>query len=618
MPSQEEYLDNLLKGIENEDTENTEASIPEEAVTAEKPEAPEPVEESTPQIDMSDMDDLLQSALDAQKEEEISGEQEEEPQSTKTGTLHPEETASMSEDEIEKLLQQSKEQAESAPEQETSESNDDLIKMLENADDEGLSDLLDQVTPQAAQKEETPAAEADTPDEDDGKRRKKRKKKEKKEKKEKAPKEKKPGFFDRFKKKPKETAENETGDVEAPMTDDQIDAEIPGAAPAENLADLASLTDSLDTSEDTNTAAASESAGAVPETADNSGTSGMDDELDALLAGAFPEQPESSADAEPASADVMDILKAAGADIVEEPEPKKEKKGFFAKLIDLFTEEDEDEEDAGQLQLSDENKKILEEMDKGGKKKKGKKEKKPKKEKQPKPKKPAKEKKKKEKPAKEDTPASPGKRLSPKKIIPIVIVCISLGAAILIVSNLLTEYMAKQTGREAYYAGDYQTCYQNLSGRDLDETEQVMYGQSESILTIRMWLREYEVFVNEDSELEALDSLLQAVRDYPTLLNYATQWNAQDDVSATYQNILDILSQKYQLSQEEAQQLAGISDNVEYTKNVMLILQKLGLGSWNFPEGTTATIAEEPPAQSAEETPAQLPDPLPEEKETQQ
>ena len=43
---------------------------------------------------------------------------------------------------------------------------------------------------------------------------------------------------------------------------------------------------------------------------------GLDDDLDALLAGAFPEQSENSTDnasGEPESADVMDILKAAGA-----------------------------------------------------------------------------------------------------------------------------------------------------------------------------------------------------------------------------------------------------------------------------------------------------------------
>ncbi len=63
--------------------------------------------------------------------------------------------------------------------------------------------------------------------------------------------------------------------------------------------------------------------------------------------------------------------------------------------------------------------------------------------------------------------------------------------------NFLADYTAKRSGREAYYAGDYQTCYQNLMGKELDETEQVMYSQSESILTIRMWLREYEVFVTK-------------------------------------------------------------------------------------------------------------------------
>ena len=302
---------------------------------------------------------------------------------------------------------------------------------------------------------------------------------------------------------------------------------------------------------------------------------------------------------------------------MEEPEQKKEKKGFFAKLLDLFTEEDDEEEETDQLQLSDENKKILEEMDKDGKnskkkEKKQKKEKKPKKEKQPK-------KPKKEKPKKEEAPAAPGKKLSPKKIIPIVVVCISLGAVILILGNFLTEYMSKKSGREAYYAGDYQTCYQNLFGKELNETEQVMYSQSESILTIRMWLREYEVFVNEGSELEALDSLLQAVHDYPSLLNYATQWNAQDEVSAAFGEILNILSQKYQLSQEEAQTIADISDDVEYTKNVMMVLQKLGLGSWDFPETTANTAGESVvPAQNTGNVPEELPDPLPEEKEIQQ
>ncbi len=620
MPSQEEHLDNLLKGIETDNTEADNTENPKmtgtEEKTAKTPESSEPVEESRTQVDMSDMDDLLKSALDLQKADSTEPEAEENQTASDNTTIHPEETASMSEDEIDRLLQKSQEQSEETSEQEKSDANDDLIKMLENADDEGLSNILDQVTPNTAQPETITAQ----PEEDDGKRGKKKK--------EKKAKEKKPGFFDRFKKKTKEEpAEQEMspGETEAvPATDAEVVSEIPEAVPDDlaDLVDLANLNSLTQNTGSTETVAAAasdstESAESAGNTADNGETDGVDDDLDALLAGAFPEQSDNTdhTSGEPDSADVMDILKAAGADIVEESEQKKEKKGFFAKLLDLFTEEDEEEEEADQLQLSDENKKILEEMDKGGKKKKGKKEKKPKKEKQPKPKKPAKEKKKKEKTEKEDQPAVPEKKLSPRKIIPIVAVCITVGVVILLLGNFLTDYAAKRSGREAYYAGDYQTCYQNLFGKELNETEQVMYSQSESILTIWMWLKEYEVFVNEGSELEALDSLLQAVRDYPTLLDYATQWNVQDEVSLAFQNILNILSQKYELSQEEAQQIADISDNVEYTKNVMMVLQKLGLGSWELPQGTVTTDA---PAQSTEETTAQLPDPLPEEKEMQQ
>ena len=47
----------------------------------------------------------------------------------------------------------------------------------------------------------------------------------------------------------------------------------------------------------------------------------------------------------------------------------------------------------------------------------------------------------------------------------------------------------------------------------------------------------------------------------------------------------------------------------------MLVLQRLGLRFWEFPQGT---VTEETSAPNTEEAPAQLPDPLPEEKEIQQ
>ena len=176
MPSQEEYLDNLLKGIETENMETEVTKEPKmtgtEEETAKAPETPEPVEEIGTQVDMSDMDDLLQSALDAQKADSSEQETEASQPVAENTAILPEETASMSEDEINRLLQQSQEQSGDAPAQESNDANDDLIKMLENADDEGLSNILDQVTPETAQPEETAERE-----EDNGKRGKKKKEK---------------------------------------------------------------------------------------------------------------------------------------------------------------------------------------------------------------------------------------------------------------------------------------------------------------------------------------------------------------------------------------------------------------------------------------------------------
>ena len=68
MPSQEDYLDNLLKGIGNTEEEENSRKESEEGVKDETLQ--------DPQIDMSDMDDLLQSALEAQQRDipKLSGE----------------------------------------------------------------------------------------------------------------------------------------------------------------------------------------------------------------------------------------------------------------------------------------------------------------------------------------------------------------------------------------------------------------------------------------------------------------------------------------------------------------------------------------------------------------
>ena len=301
----------------------------------------------------------------------------------------------------------------------------------------------------------------------------------------------------------------------------------------------------------------------------------------------------------------------------------KKKKGLLSRFFDMLTEEDEDEESES-LRLSDENKNILNDLDKekNAKKKKkkvkkpgpgqgdgdgedggkGGKAKKAKKAKKPKPEKPKKE--------PEPEPLIPEKKLSLKKVLPVLLVCASLGVLLVVFANATVDFTDKQNAKEAYYAGDYQTCYENLFGKDLNESEQIMFGTSESILYIRLWLREYEMFAEAGEEVEALDSLIQTVANYPHLYIYAVQWNAGEEVMAGYESILNILYEKYGLTEAQAQEIAAVRSNYEYTRRVVAIVQGKPYGYWDEP-AVVETEPEEPMRDP-------LPDELPEESDLEE
>lgn len=264
----------------------------------------------------------------------------------------------------------------------------------------------------------------------------------------------------------------------------------------------------------------------------------------------------------------------------EETEGKSKKKSLFARLLEFLTEEDEEEEKpkgTEDIQLSEENQEILNDLDSEKKDKKGKKEKKakPKKEKKPAPaKKPKPKKEKKEKKPKEETgPLIPEKKMSLKKMLPVILIGVSLGIFLMVFVNSVVDYTDKKEARTAFYQGDYETVYQDLFGKELNESEQVMYAKSESILRIRLWIAEYEMFADQGEEMKALDSLIQTVDSYPDLYEYAVSWNAGAEVAEYYQQILTILFDKYGLTEEDAQSIADERTDKEYTRRILLIIE---------------------------------------------
>ena len=316
-----------------------------------------------------------------------------------------------------------------------------------------------------------------------------------------------------------------------------------------------------------------------------------------------------------------DELEDSDAQREEKREKKSEKKGFLTRLLDFFTEEEEEYEEQGNenLNLSDENKGIIKDLDKeGSKKKKNKKAKKAASEKTDKAKKkPEKKPKKQPKPKKEkppkEIPLVTDKKLSFKKVLPVVLVGVSVGVLLFVFINSAADYSDKREARAAYYAGDYQTCYLNLFGKDLDETESVMYGKSESILYIRLWIREFEMFAGEGDMVRALDSLIQTVDRYPQLYEYANQWNAGAEVAAGYATILNYLSANFGLTESQAQQIADEKKDIDYTRIVTAIANGKSFEEWNAPELPPDAGMDEAPVEEVPES--GMEDVLPEEEE---
>lgn len=337
-----------------------------------------------------------------------------------------------------------------------------------------------------------------------------------------------------------------------------------------------------------------------------------------------------------------------GGETVEE---KPKKQGALARFMDFLFEEDEDEETAGENQEAsidellmgegaDENAAILAELDKenadkkSGKKdkKKGKKGKKGKEKEvaadseegdedaeEEKAKKPKKEKKKKEKKEKEPAmPEEPGKKISPKKIQVVAILCLSVAAAIMLIVHLVPPALEKEKARDAYYAKDYEQVAEGFYGEELSESDEIMYNRAMTILRFQRKIDAYNSYMYMGKETDALNQLIEAINRYEEVYEDAVTYNVIGEIDSLYQTVLDALQNRYGLSIAKAMEIYAIEDNFEYT----LMLESVISGvEYQAPEagepaGQTDTSGEQSAGLQTEESdqqPSEGEQPVPEE-----
>ena len=285
----------------------------------------------------------------------------------------------------------------------------------------------------------------------------------------------------------------------------------------------------------------------------------------------------------------------ADGDAMDEGEETAEEgaknQSFFSKVVAFLVEADEDEEEmdaeAG-ITPSDENKNILAELDEEDKKKKKKKVKgkkgkveeatdeenedgEPVKEKKEK-----KKKKKKEKintadalAALEDT--KPKKRVSKKNVAVIAGLCLTMTAMIVVLCSIIPGFFDKRKARDAFYHSEYTKSYELLYGKELDNSDTIIFNKSKIILELNRKLDAYHNYLAIDKEVQALDALMAGIQKYPDILLEAEEYHVTQEVDAIYETMLNIISDKYGISESMAKEIISY-DDLTYTRKLESIV----------------------------------------------
>ena len=298
----------------------------------------------------------------------------------------------------------------------------------------------------------------------------------------------------------------------------------------------------------------------------------------------------------------QEALRDGEAPLTEDSDKKPKKPGFFKRLLQALFKEHEEEAEApaekvdvsasqgpDAKELSDENLAILQELEganlPGKEEKKGKEKKK--KEKKPKEKKP-----KKAKAPKEQKPKKPKKEKKPffndqskplPKVPVLLIFAMVLSAMLLVlVTTELTGYQTAMKKAEELYnngASDYHCyieAYKAESGLKESKKDQDTYQKIVLVAQVADAYAGYEMAVQLDRTVDAVDSLVCVIGRYNQNIEKAEELGAKDQMDQVRALAVEKMAE-YGLSEEDASKLYQIRTRRSYSVELHKKLQELGI-----------------------------------------
>ena len=118
-----------------------------------------------------------------------------------------------------------------------------------------------------------------------------------------------------------------------------------------------------------------------------------------------------------------------------------------------------------------------------------------------------------------------------------------------------------------------------LQGKELNDSDTILLNKVTCILKLQRKLDAYNNYVKMDKELEALNSLVEAVNLYGESYTYAKALSIDSDVDAIYEQILIILNGKYGVSEAGAKEILACENDAEYTLQLQYVIEGKNWGN---------------------------------------
>ena len=156
------------------------------------------------------------------------------------------------------------------------------------------------------------------------------------------------------------------------------------------------------------------------------------------------------------------------------------------------------------------------------------------------------------------------KKLPMKMVVRIFALCASVMALILLINHFIPKLWSMADARNAFYKQDYETTYQEMSGKELSESDQRLYEKAKMILQLDHKVNAYANYKEMGMPVEALDSLLSGYLLWQQMGEKIAEYDAVAETQELKNQIVDALSAEYQISEEEAVEINNMS-NYDYT-----------------------------------------------------